>query len=122
MKIALEGILTEALGLAISKARANAIFKSTAANVPRIPVNNDATLGAAEVYARFPRNVLDGPAFAKSRNPYVSCYLPNPIYAMQSHENVVPNRPLSAYARENVIAFNNLRAKLRSCQNHQVLS
>jgi hypothetical protein len=95
MKVALECILTETLGLVMSQ---NHIQEHTAGNAPHIPIDNDTMLGAPEIYAQFPRNLLCGLAFAKSRKPYVSSYLPNRVYVMPSHENIALPWTLSAYA------------------------
>ena len=67
-------------GLAISpKDAAVFMIETTAADVLRIPVKKDGMVGAPEIYAQFPGNILDGLAFAKNGNLYVSCYLPNRI-------------------------------------------
>jgi gluconolactonase len=76
-------------GLAISpKEEAVFMIESTAADVLRIPVNKHGTVGSPEIYAQFPGNILDGLAFAKSGNLYVSCYLPNRIYVVSPDQNI----------------------------------
>ena len=76
-------------GLAISpKDGAVFMIETTAADVLRIPVNKDGMVGAPEIYAQFPGNILDSLAFAKNGNLYVSCYLPNRIYVVSPDQNV----------------------------------
>jgi len=76
-------------GLAISP-RDGAVFmiETTAADVLRIPVKNDGSIGSPEIYAQLPGNILDGIAFAKNGNLYVSCYLPNRIYCVSPDQNI----------------------------------
>jgi gluconolactonase len=76
-------------GLAISPKDGSVfMIETTAANVLRIPVNKDGTVGTPEIYAQFPGNILDGLAFAKIGNLYVSCYLPNRIYVVSPDQNI----------------------------------
>jgi len=76
-------------GLAISpKDHSVFMIESTAADILHIPVNNDGTIGAPEIYAQLQGNILDGLAFAKNGNLYVSCYYPNRIYAVFPDQNV----------------------------------
>ena len=75
-------------GLAISpKDGAVFMIETTAADVLRIPVNKDGTVGTPEIYAQLQGNILDGLAFAKSGNLYVSCYYPNRIYVVSPDQN-----------------------------------
>lgn len=75
-------------GLAISP-RDGAVFmiESTAADILRIPVNGDGTVGRPEIYAQLQGNILDGLAFARSGNLYVSCYYPNRVYVVSPDQN-----------------------------------
>jgi len=76
-------------GLAISpKDGAVFMIESTAADILRIPIDKDGKVRSPEIYAQFPGNILDGLAFAKSGNLYVSCYLPNRIYVVSPDQNV----------------------------------
>jgi gluconolactonase len=76
-------------GLAISpKDGAVFMIESTAADILRIPVNKDGAVGTPEIYAQLQGNILDGLAFAKSGNLYVSCYYPNRIYVISPDQNV----------------------------------
>ena len=76
-------------GLAISP-KDDAVFmiESTAADILRIPISKDGTAGVPEIYAQFQGNILDGLAFARSGNLYVSCYLPNRIYVVSPDQNI----------------------------------
>jgi hypothetical protein len=42
------------------------MIESTAADVLHIPVNKEGKVGAPEIYAQFPGNILDRRAFAES--------------------------------------------------------
>jgi gluconolactonase len=64
------------------------MIETTAADVLRIPIDKEGKVGAPEIYAQFSGNILDGLAFAKSGNLYVSCYLPNRIYVVSPDRNV----------------------------------
>jgi gluconolactonase len=64
------------------------MIESTAADILRIPVNNDGTVGPPEIYAQLQGTVPDGLAFAKSGNLYCSCYQPNRIYVIYPDQNV----------------------------------
>ena len=64
------------------------MIESTAADILRIPVNKDGTIGAPEIYAQLQGNVLDGLAFARNGNLYVSCYYPNRIYRIFPDQNI----------------------------------
>ena len=64
------------------------MIETTAADVLRIPVNKDGMVGAPEISAQFPGNILDSLAFAKNGNLYVSWYLPNRIYVVSPDQNV----------------------------------
>jgi len=76
-------------GLAISPIDGS-IFavESTAADVLRIPMAKDGTLGRPEIYAQLPGTVPDGLASAQSGNLYCSCYYPNRIYVITKERNV----------------------------------
>jgi len=77
-------------GLAISPSD-GAVFmiESTAADILRITVNKDGSVGQPEIFAQFQDNVfLDGLAFAKNGNLYVSCYTPNRIYMVMPDQNI----------------------------------
>ncbi|HKM76020.1 MAG TPA: SMP-30/gluconolactonase/LRE family protein [Candidatus Bathyarchaeia archaeon] len=78
-------------GLALSP-KEDAIFmiESTAADVLRIPINADGTVGQPEIYAQFQNNNLDGLTFAASGNLYVSCYYPNRIFIVTPDRNIEP--------------------------------
>ena len=75
-------------GLAVSP-RDGAIFmiESTAADIIRVPVNKDGTVGTPEIYVQLHGHVMDGLAFAKSGNLYVSCYYPYRIYTISPDRN-----------------------------------
>ena len=76
-------------GLAISpKDGAVFMIESTTADILRIPVNKDGTVGTPEIYAQLHGTVMDGLAFAKNGNLYVSCYYPNRIYRIFSDQNI----------------------------------
>jgi gluconolactonase len=76
-------------GLAISPRDGSVLMiESTAADIVRIPVNNDGMVGRPEIYAQLQGNVPDGLAFSRSGNLYVSCYCPNRIYAVSPDRNV----------------------------------
>jgi len=62
--------------------------ESTAADVLRIPMAKDATLGRPEIYAQLHGTVPDGLALAQSGNLYCSCYYPNRIYVVTKERNV----------------------------------
>jgi len=76
-------------GIAISpKEGAVFMIESTAADVLRIPVNKDGSVEPAEIFAQLQGNILDGLAFAKNGNLYVSCYTPNRIYLVTPDQNI----------------------------------
>lgn len=76
-------------GLAVSpKDGAVFMIESTAADILRIPVNKDGTVGTPEIYAQLHGTVMDGLAFAKNGNLYVSCYYPNRIYRIFPDQNI----------------------------------
>jgi len=76
-------------GLAMSP-KDGSIFmiESTAADILRISVNKDGTVGSPEIYAQLQGNILDGLAFSKNSNLYVSCYYPNRIYVISPDRNI----------------------------------
>src|SRR5208282_3539453 len=76
-------------GLAISP-KDGSIFmiESTAADILRIPVERDGTIGKPEIYTQLHGSVPDGLAFAANGNLYCSCYYPNHIYVIYPDENV----------------------------------
>ena len=76
-------------GLAISP-KDGSIFmiESTAADILRIPVQRNGTVGRPEIYAQLQGTVPDGLAFAASGNLYCSCYTPNRIYVIYPDQNV----------------------------------
>jgi len=75
-------------GLALSP-KGDAIFmiESMAADILRIPINADETVGQPEIYVQFQGNSLDGLAFADGGNLYVSCYYPNRIFLVTPDRN-----------------------------------
>src|SRR5208337_2223710 len=76
-------------GLALSpKDRSIYMIETVSSDVIRIPVNSDGTVGTPEIYALLPGNMLDGLAFAKSGNLYVSCYFPNRIFVISPDRNI----------------------------------
>jgi len=64
------------------------MIESTAADILKIPVNRDGSVGVPEIFAQLQGNVMDGLAFAKNGNLYVSCYTPNRIYVVTPDQNV----------------------------------
>jgi len=76
-------------GLATSP-RDGAMFmiQSTAADVLRIPVKKDGTVGSTEIYAPLQGSAMDGLAFARNGNLYVSCYFPNRINRVFPDRNI----------------------------------
>jgi len=76
-------------GLAISP-KDGSIFmiESTAADILRIPVARDGTVGKPEIFAQLQGTVPDGLAFAASGNLYCSCYYPNRIYVIYPDQNI----------------------------------
>lgn len=76
-------------GLAISPKDGSVfMIESTAADILRIAVNKDGTVGAPQIYAQLQGNILDGLAFSRSGNLYVSCYYPNRIYVISPDRNI----------------------------------
>lgn len=76
-------------GLAISPKDGSVfMIESTAADILRIPVERDGTVGKPEIFAQLQGTVPDGLAFAKSGNLYCSCYYPNRIYVIYPDQNV----------------------------------
>lgn len=76
-------------GLAISPEDASILMIETmASDIIRIPVNTDGTISSPEYYAQLPGNQLDGLAFARNGNLYVSCYYPNRIYVISPDRNI----------------------------------
>jgi hypothetical protein len=64
------------------------MIESTAGDILRIAVNKDGTAGAPQTYVQVQGNILDGLAFSRSRNLYVSCYYPNRIYVISPDRNI----------------------------------
>jgi gluconolactonase len=64
------------------------MIETTAADVIRVPINKDATIGQPEIYVQLQGNELDGLAFAKNGNLYVSCYYPNRIFVIHPDRNI----------------------------------
>ena len=50
--------------------------------VLRVPVHDDATVGAPEPVVTLPQNIPDGVAFDVEGNLYISCYTPDIIYRL----------------------------------------
>jgi sugar lactone lactonase YvrE len=76
-------------GLAISpKDGAVFMIESTAADILRIPINNDGTAGRPEIYAQLQGTVPDGLAFSQNGNLYCSCYYPSRIYVISPDQNI----------------------------------
>ena len=76
-------------GLAISPKDGSVLMiESTAGDIIRVPMRKDGSVGEPEIYLQFPGHALDGLAFAKSGNLYVSCYYPNRIYVVSPDRNV----------------------------------
>lgn len=76
-------------GLAMSP-RDGSIYmiESTAADIIRVPINKDGRPGSPEIFAQLQGNILDGLAFARSGNLYVSCYSPDRIFLITPDQNV----------------------------------
>lgn len=64
------------------------VVQSSAANVLRIHVQADGSLGTPEVCAQLPDTVPEGIAIASSGEIYVSCYRPDAIYRIDTDRNV----------------------------------
>jgi len=76
-------------GLALSPDRdAIYLIESTAADILRISLNKDGSVSPPEIFVQMQGNVLDGLAFARGGNLYVSCYYPNRIYLVSPDRNV----------------------------------
>jgi gluconolactonase len=76
-------------GLAISpKDGSIFVIESQAADILRIPIDKNGKAGAPEIYVRLQGNELDGLAFARNGNLYVSCYYPNRIYVVSTDRNM----------------------------------
>ena len=58
------------------------IVMSNIPGVVRVPVHDDATVGAPEPVVTLPKNVPDGVAFDVAGNLYISCYTPDIIYRL----------------------------------------
>jgi len=76
-------------GIAISPKDGSVLMiESTAGDVIRVPIWKDGSVGEPEIYLQFPGHALDGLAFARSGNLYVSCYYPNRIYVVSPDRNI----------------------------------
>jgi len=64
------------------------MIETSAADIMRVPINKDGTVGSPEIFAQFQGNELDGLAFAASGNLYVSCYYPNRVFVVYPDRNV----------------------------------
>ncbi|MBA2557991.1 MAG: SMP-30/gluconolactonase/LRE family protein [Chloroflexi bacterium] len=56
------------------------IVESTLPGITRIPIRDDGSAGALEVFVNLPGTVPDGVAFDADGNLYVACYRPDRIY------------------------------------------
>jgi gluconolactonase len=76
-------------GLAMSR-RDNSIYmiETAAADIVRVPINKDGTVGVPELFVQLQGNELDGLAFAVNGNLYVSCYYPNRIFVVYPDRNI----------------------------------
>ncbi|WP_455367434.1 SMP-30/gluconolactonase/LRE family protein [[Eubacterium] cellulosolvens] len=76
-------------GLALSP-KEDAIFmiETRAFDILRIPIDKDGTLSAPQFYVQFEGDVLDGLAFSKNGNLYVSSYYPNRIHIISPDRNI----------------------------------
>ena len=76
-------------GLAISPKDGSVfVIESTAADILRIPIASDGTVGRPEIYSQLQGNVLDGLAFAANGNLYCACYYPNRIFVIYPDRNI----------------------------------
>ena len=76
-------------GLAMSP-RDDSIYmiETAAADIVRVPINKDGTVGVPELFVQLQGNELDGLAFAANGNLYVSCYYPNRIFIVYPDRNI----------------------------------
>ena len=76
-------------GLAMSP-QDNSIYmiETAAADIVRVPIRQDGTVNAPELFVQLQGNELDGLAFAQNGNLYVSCYYPNRIFVIYPDRNI----------------------------------
>lgn len=76
-------------GIALSPDGASVyMIETSAADIVRVPINKDGTVGSTELFVQLQGNELDGLAFAASGNLYVSCYYPNRIFVVYPDRNI----------------------------------
>jgi len=76
-------------GLAMSSSEDSIyMIETAAADIVRVPIKKDGTVGIPELFVQLQGNELDGLAFANNGDLYVTCYYPNRIFVVHPDRNI----------------------------------